>query len=207
MERGGEQMKCELTIEIRDLHACPADRPPKTLEVPQDVFSSVDVTTTEDEIDDEAAMKTEKARTEKKERIKIQPLIAFREDLTYRLGGPHGKLMGLFREVAASFWSQKVEGFKVGYHPFLKSLIIKPQWIPLEKIGEVTIHKIPQIMAGRKKVMILQYYEQMDCKANVTIEMPDGNKEKFIQLLKQAEGMPFGPKRRGELKILQQKWT
>lgn len=200
-------MKCELTVEIRDLHACPADRPPKRLEVPQDVFSSVDVTTTEHEVDKEAAMTTERAKTERKERVKIEPLIAFREDSTYRLGGSYGKLMGLFREVGGILYTQKVEGFKVGYKQFLKSLIIKPQWVPIERIGEVVIDKIPQITAGMSKALIIQYYEKMDCKANVTIEMPDGNKEKFVQLLKQAEGMPFGPKRRGELKILQQKWT
>ena len=200
-------MKCELTIEIRDLHACPADRSPKKLEVPQDVFSSIDVTTTEHEVDNESATKTERAKTEKKERIKIEPLIAFREDLTYRLGGPYGKLMGLFRESGGILYTQKAEGFKIGYKQFLKSLIIKPQWVPLEKNGEVTIHKIPQITAGMSKALIIQYYEQMDCKAIITIEMPTGSKEKFIQLLEQAAGMPFGPKRRGELKITQQKWT
>jgi hypothetical protein len=200
-------MKCELTLEIRDLHACPGDRPPKKLEVPQDVFSTVDVTTTEHEIDKEAAMKTEKAKTEKTERIRLEPLIAFREDFTYRLGGPHGKLMGLFKEAASTLYSQKTEGFKVGYKPFLRALLIKPQWVPLEKNGEVTINKIPQITAGRSQALIIQYYEKIDkCKAKVTVEMPDGEKEKFIQLLKQAEGMPFGPKRRGEIKVLHTKW-
>lgn len=200
-------MKCELTLEIYDLHADPADRPPKKLEVPQDVFSSIDVTITEHEVDKEAAMKTEKAKTEKKERIRIEPLIAFREDLNYRLGGSYGKLMGLFREAGSILYAQKVEGFKVGYKHFLKSLVIKPQWIPLEKLGEITIDKIPQITHGMNKALIIQYYEKINCKAKVTIEMPSGDKEKFVQLLNQSQGLAFGPKRRGELKIIQQKWS
>ena len=201
-------MKVELTLEIRDLHADPNDRPPKKLEVPKDVFSQAEVTTIEHEVDQEAASKMERAKTEKKERITIQPLIAFREDDTFRLGGPHGKLMGLFKEAGAALYNQKTEGFKTGYKSFLKALMIKPQWCQLEDVGNIAVHKIPQITAGRNKALIIQYYEKMDrCKAIVTIQIPEGSKTKLETLLEQAEGMPFGPKRRGEIKVLAKKWT
>lgn len=136
-------------------------------------------------------------------------MIAFREDFTYRLGGPYGKLMGLLKDAGSALYNQKIEGFRGSYKPFLKSMIIKPQWVKLENIGEVTINKIPQIMAGRSKALIIQYYEKIGkCKATVTIQMPqaENNKEKVKQLLEQAEGMPFGPKRRGEIEVLDLKW-
>jgi len=201
-------MKCELTIEIRDLHACPGDEQIKKYEVPTNVFNTVDVTTTEHEIDNEQALTTEKAKTEKKERIKIEPLISFRKDLTYRLGGSYGKLMGLFGEAASNLYSQKLDGWKISYKPFLKSIQLKPQWVKLD-IGsnQIFVSKIPQITAGRSQSLIIQYYEKIDkCITTITAEVPTNEKERFIQLLTQAEGMPFGPKRRGELKITQQKW-
>jgi len=200
-------VKCELKVGINDLHADPNDRAPKKLEVPKDVFSQVDVTTTEQEINKEQATKTEKAKTEEKQRITIQPLVAFREDFKFRLGGPHGKLMGLFKEVGSVLYTRKEKGFAKSYKPFLKSMIIKPQWIQLEDVGTVTVNRIPQLTAGRSKALIMQYYEKIDkCTVTITIEMPDGLKSMFEKLLEQAEGMPFGPKRRGEITVIRKEW-
>jgi len=198
---------CELILEINDLHADPNDRAPKKLKVPKDIFSQIDVTTTEKEINKEQATKIETAKTQETQRVKIEPLIAFREDLKYRLGGPHGKLMGLFKEVGSVLYTRKVAGFAKSYKPFLKSVIIKPQYIQLENVGSVTVNKIPQIMAGFSKALIMQYYEKIDkCTVTINIEMPDGSKPMFEKLLEQAEGMPFGPKRRGEIVVTNKKW-
>jgi len=200
-------VKVELTLEIHDLHADPSDRPPKKHRVPKDVFSQIDVTTTEEEINEEASMKSEKAKKEEKKRTQVMPLYAFLDDFTYRLGGPYGKLMGLFKEAGSSLYSQKVEGFKVGYKSFLRSLLVKPQRVQLEDVENKMISKIPQIVSGRSRAFILLYYEKIGkCKAQVTIEMPQGVKEKFKRLIEQCEGMPFGPKRRGEIKVLDMKW-
>ena len=200
-------MKCELTLEICDLHADPNDRPPKQLKVPKNIFSQVDVTTMEQEINQEQAEKSEKAKTQETKRIEIQPLVAFRDDRKYRLGGSHGKIMGLFKEVGSVLYTRKVPGFAKSYKPFLKSMIIKPMYIQLEDVGTVTVNKMPQIMAGRSKALIMLYYEKIDkCTATVNIEMPDGSKSMFEKLLEQAEGMPFGPRRRGEITVIHQEW-
>lgn len=99
------------------------------------------------------------------------------------------------------------KGFSKGYKSFLKSLIIKPQWVELEDVSEIEIATIPQILAGRSKAMIIQYYEKIPhCTAKISIDMPETMKEQFELLMKQAEGMPFGPKRRGEVTIHNMEW-
>lgn len=61
--RRWKKLKCKLILEIRELHADPSDRSPKKLEVPKDILSSIEVVTIEHEIDKEAALKTERAKT------------------------------------------------------------------------------------------------------------------------------------------------
>lgn len=204
-------MEVKLTLEIQDLHACPGDREPKKIEVPKDVFSQIEVLKTTSEIDAELALEREKAKAEEKTRVKIEPLQAFKEDdgnLVFRLGGAYGKLMGLFKEAGSALYSSKAEGFKSSYKPLLKSLVVKPQWVILKDADKPQINKIPQITAGRSQSMIIQYYETIPkCIVEVTIQVPEKEKTRFKAMLKQAEGMPFGPKRRGEIKVLEEKWT
>jgi len=203
-------MKCELILEIRNLHACPGDGPPKRLKVPKDVLSQIDVTTTKAEVDEELAREDEKAKSTEKTRVTIQPCHAFREndgEIVFRLGGSYGKLMGLFREVGSLLYTQKIEGFKTAYKAFLKAIIIKPQWIKLEEVSGIEINKVPQITAGRNRAFILKYYEAIPkCKARMNIQVPEGGKERFEKLIETAEGIPFGPTRRGEIKILELNW-
>ena len=200
-------MNCKITMEIRNLHACPGDRTPKKLKVPKDVFSQIDVTTKTDEINTELAEDRELAQTTEMTRIKIEPLVSFKkddeDDIIFRLGGSYGKLMGLFREVGGMLYSQKVAGFKSSYKPFLKSLFIKPQWATLEDVSNIEVATIPQITAGRNQSLIIQYYEVIPrCTATIDIQLPENEKAKFQRLIETCEGVPFGPKRRGELKIL-----
>ena len=204
-------MKCELTIKIRDLHACPGDRPPKEYTVSQDVFSQEDRESTQEVLDEDLLLPRERGKQTKKTREKIEPLNAFKIENgkpIMRLGGAYGKLAGLFRDAGSSLWAQKVKGFSKGYKSTLKSLIIKPQWVELEEASEIEIATIPQIMAGRSKAMRLLYFEKVSyCKTTINIEMPKGMKEQFEILIKQAEGMPFGPKRRGEITVHKMEWT
>jgi len=203
-------MKCELTLEIRDLHACPGDRPPKEHIVSKDVFSQEDRESIQEDLDEDLVLEREKGRQTKKTRDKIEPLYAFRIENgkpMMRLGGAYGKLAGLFRDAGSSLWQQKTKGFTKGYKSFLKSLVIKPQWVELDKASGIEIATIPQILAGRSKAMIIQYYEKIPhCTAEIGVEMPETMKEQFKVLMKQAEGMPFGPKRRGEIVVHEMRW-
>ncbi len=203
-------MKCELTLEIRDLHACPGDRPPKEHSVSKDIFSQEDLESTQEVLDEDLLLPRERGKQTKKTREKIEPLHAFKLENgkpVMRLGGAYGKLAGLFRDAGSSLWAQKIKGFSKGYKSFLKSLVIKPQWVELDEASEIEIATIPQIMAGRSKAMIIQYFEKIPhCTAKISIDMPDTMKEQFEVLVKQAEGMPFGPKRRGEVTVHKMRW-
>lgn len=203
-------MKCELEIKIRDLHACPGDRPPKQHIVSKDVFSQEDRESIKEDLDEDLVLQREKGKQTKKTREEVKPLHAFRVENgnpMMRLGGAYGKLAGLFRDAGGSLWAQKTKGFTKGYKSMLKSLIIKPQWVELEEASGIEIATIPQILAGRSKAMILQYYERVPyCTAKISVEMPEKMKEQFEVLVKQAEGMPFGPKRRGEITVHNMEW-
>ncbi len=203
-------MKCELTLEIRDLHACPGDRSPKEHIVSKDVFSQEDLESIKEDLDEDLVLQREKGKQTKKTREEVKPLYAFKIENgkpIMRLGGAYGKLAGLFRDAGGSLWNQKTKGFTKGYKSFLRSLIIKPQWVELDETSGIEIATIPQILAGRSKAMILQYYEKIPyCTAKINIEMPEKIKGQFEVLMKQAEGMPFGPKRRGEITVHKMRW-
>ena len=202
-------MKCELTLEIRDLHACP-EVSPRKVEVPKDVFSEINVTTTKHEIDEDLAKETERADTKEKTRIEVKPCYTFKKEddkILFRLGGPYGKLAGLLKETGSVLYSMKEPGFRTGYKKMVKSLIIRPQWVTLENVEDLYVHKIPQLTAGRSQTMIILFYDVISkCTAKLTIDFPEKNKDLLEKLLEQAQGLPFGPKRRGEIKILELNW-
>jgi len=203
-------MRCELVLEIRNLHACPGDRNPKELIVEKNRIVKIKTTQTEEEIEEELSFDEGKEKKTEEKRSGIQPLYAFLEEegLTkVRLGGPYGKLMGLLKVSGSFLYTQKTPGFKAGYKKMLKSMIVKPQWVALEEASGIEIASIPQIMAGRSQAMIIQYYEMIPFSiARISIDMPDTIKGQFETLVKQAEGMPFGPKRRGEISIRSMEW-
>lgn len=202
-------MKCELTLEIRDLHACP-EVPPRKIEVPKDVFSGIDVTTTKHEIDEDLAKEVERSDTKEITRIEVKPCYTFKTEdgkPLFRLGGPYGKLAGLLKEAGSVLYSMKAPGFRIGYKKMIKSLIIRPQWVTLENVEDTSIHKIPQLTAGRSQTMIIQYYDVISkCTTRITIDFPKNNKDLLEKLLEQAQGLPFGPKRRGEIQIVELNW-
>lgn len=202
-------MRCELTIEIRDLHACP-ELPPRKIEVSKDIFSEIDITTIKHEIDQDLAKETERAETKEKTRIEIKPCYTFKTEddkLLFRLGGSYGKFAGLLKETGGVLYGMKEQGFRTGYKKMVKSLIIRPQWVTLENVEDLYVHKIPQLTAGRSQAMILLYYDVISkCTANLTIDFPEKNKKLLEKLLEQAEGLPFGPKRRAEITIHKKEW-
>ena len=204
-------MRCEISVELINLHACPGDRDPKEVTVAKGRIVKIKTTTTAEEIEAELAFDEGREKTTEEKRGSIQPLYAFLEENgspVFRIGGPYGKLMGLLKEAGSFLYTQKVPGFRAGYKKALKSMIVKPQWVTLEDANEVELAKIPQVMAGRSQSMIIQFYEKIPhCTANITIDMPSTIKDQFITLIKQAEGMPFGPKRRGELRIQEMNWS
>jgi len=162
-------------------------------------------------IDEQESGSREAAEVTERKKIKELPLYEFKhENGTYvaRLGGSYGKLMGLFKEAGSVLYQRKVPPFKTSYKPFLKSIYIKPQWVPLENVKKIEVATIPQITAGRSKALILQYYKKIDrCTTTLNLEMPDDAKKTFEKLITQAEGMPFGPKRRGEIRVLKMNWS
>jgi len=203
-------LKCELTLEITDLHACPSEKQFKRIDVPTDAFSQIEVTSTKTEIDEELALEGERAKTTEKKRIRAEPLVSFKIEggkITFPLGGPYGKLTGLFKEAGSALYVEKVEGFKTTYKSFIRSLSVKPQRVPLEDVEDIEIREIPQITAGIRRSLMIQYYECVpQCKATVSVNVPKGGKKKFETLLKQCEGMSFGPKRRAEITVHEMKW-
>ena len=202
-------MRCEITIEIRDLHAC-AEVPPRKIEVPKDVFSEIDIITIKHEIDQDLSKETERAETKEKTRIGIKPCYTFKEEdgkLLFRLGGPYGKLAGLLKDAGSILYNMKEPGFRSQYKPLVKSLTIRPQWVTLENVEKLYVHKIPQITAGISKVMIIQYFDVISkCTAKLTIDFPEKNKKLLEKLLEQVQGIPFGPKRRAELTVHNVRW-
>lgn len=206
-------MKCELTLKIRDLHACPGDTPPQRITTSKEVSSTDEQEIITETFGEETLSYKEekKGKTAVKERDETNPFHTFRieeEKPIARLGGPYGKLMGLFRSAGKSLWAQQDSAFYPGhkaYKAFLTSLIVKPQWTMLEDASEIEIHIIPQILPRSK--MIFPRFEKISlCYAKVTIQLPAGEKERFEKLLEQAEGMPFGPKRRGEITVHKMEW-
>lgn len=205
-------MKAELTLKIRNLHANPGDTLPKKHPIKENVFQEentiISSASGENWEDIEAKYKTGTT----KERVKIEPLVSFKTEdnkPVFRLGGSYGKLAGLFKEAGKTLYEIKAEGFKRSYKSFVKSIQIKPQWSYLENSENVEISTIPQITAGRSQALILLYYEKIPyCETTLSIQIPDSpdGKEKFLMLLEQAEGMPFGPKRRGEIKVHDLSW-
>lgn len=198
-------MECKIMVEITNLHACPGDTTPKQIEVSKDVFSQIDITKTTTEIETELALEQEKAKAEEKKRASIEALYAFKEEngeIIFRLGGAYGKIAGAIKEAASALYFLKAEGFKSGYKKFIKMLNFSPMWIPLQGVEKIEISKIPQILAGRSQAMQIFYYESIPkCRAELIVQVPDGEKTRFEALIKQVQIMPFGPKRRGELKI------
>lgn len=203
-------MKCNLKLEILNLHACPGDGVVKRHEVSSQLFSQADLEETESEIDKQLSGTREKASVKTKKRTSYKPLFGFKEDHTYKLGGNYGKLAGLFKASGKVLWSQKTPGFTKGYKTLVKSMIIKPMNPTLNdfKDKDIQINSIPQITAGRSSALIIQYYEYIPkCTAEVEIQMPDDSKKLFEKVVEQACGMPFGPKSRGEFQVLDMKWN
>lgn len=202
-------MNCELKIEILNLHACPGDAPP-SIYTQENLIKMTTYAPTEHTIDKQIIRSSEEGEVTKRKTEKELPLYEFRQnddDYIVRFGGPYGKLMGLFKETGGVLYNRKVPPFKTSYKPFLKSLNIKPQWITLNDVENVEVATIPQITAGRSRALILQYYRRIGrCTAMLNIDMPDDAKPTFKKLIAQAEGMPFGPKRRGEIHVLEMKW-
>ncbi len=201
-------MKVELNLEIMNLHACPGDALPKKYLVSKDLFAQVDIeTVTESFFDESEANKEISTETEKK-RTKIEPLFAFKivdDKPIVRFGGPYGKMAGASKEAGSMLYTLKDPLFKSAYKSVCKVINWFPQWITLENVSGIEISKIPQIMAGRSKSMIIQYYEVIPkCTATISIEYPEDPKnvtKKVKRLIEKMTTMPFGPKRRGEFRI------
>lgn len=202
-------LKAILDLEIQNLHGDPGQKT-KRYEVEKKVFEEMDLTKTAKELEGDLAREAERASTKEKSRIEVTELYSFREqngNIVYQLGGPYGKLAGLFKDAGKSLYSQKADGFKSSYKSFVKSLVITPVWAELEANGERRVNKIPQLTAGRGHSMIFFYYEVLpECQTQMEIDVPEGNKRKFLKLLNQAEGMPFGPKRRGTISVQNVDW-
>lgn len=202
-------MNCKITLGITNLHACPGDNTIKKHKVQKQMFSEADLEEKESEINQELAESREKASTRTKSRVKVAPLIGFRDDFLYKCGGPYGKFAGMLKQGAKILWSQKTPGFTKGYKSFVKSLIVRPMYSKLDgfKKSDIAIASIPQITAGAGRALIIQYYETIPyCETVLEIMVPDASKKRFEKLLDVAMGLPFGPKSRGMAEIKDISW-
>ncbi len=202
-------MICKLKLKILDLHACPGDGVIKKYEVTKDLFSEADVEATEADIDGDLAQKSERASVREKKRTKYEPLVAFKDSGLYKMGGPYGKFAGLMKTASKILWSQKTPGFSKGYKSFVRSLVIKPVLAELHyDKKDIVVQSIPQITAGRSKALIVQYYEMLpESTCDLEIIAPEGSKQKLMKLLKTCQGLPFGPKSRGQVEIVNTVFT
>jgi len=202
-------LKCKLTLEIQNLHACPGDAAP-SIYTQSRLIKMTTFAPTELTVDGQVVRTSDEGVKTESKRDKELPLFEFRrngDNYVARFGGPYGKIMGLFKETGGTLYSRKVPPFKTSYKPFLKSLNIRPQWVTLDDVEGVEVATIPQITAGRSKSLILQYYRKINrCTATLNIDMPDDARPTFETLIAQAVGMPFGPKRRGEIDVLAMEW-
>lgn len=121
-----------------------------------------------------------------------------------RIGGPHGKLYGAFKDVAGMLKIIGEPPFTSSYKRIIGSIIAFPIWIPLEMNGEpMTTQELPQILAGMGNRMIVQKFDVISkCKIEIFLTFPDALKPAAEKLVHGLESTSLFNKRRATCKVL-----
>ena len=128
----------------------------------------------------------------------------------YRLGGVHGKLWGLLKEVGYDMYETGEQAKKVTTDRVLKAVKIEPAWVELEGPAHVDnwdefmeLDVLPQMLEGRSNSMIETYFDVIpEAHATVEITLPDAYEEKVLEYLDRSQSFSFGNKRRGSVTIV-----
>lgn len=122
----------------------------------------------------------------------------------YRLGGVHGKVWGLLKEVGYDWYQRGKQQNKVTTDRVMKSVKIEPAWVSLDvpDDAEMELDILPQMLEGRSSSMIEMYFDVVP-EARATIEMtcPEEYSDKVLGYLQDAQTFSFGNKRRGTLTV------
>jgi uncharacterized membrane protein len=124
-----------------------------------------------------------------------------------RLGGIHGKLWGVLREIGYLLRETGKEfGSKAEVDRLLMKVIISPVWIKLKNIENMHVEQLQQILNAPGKPMIIQNFDVIGkCLANVSVEFPDMFQDKVEKLLESMQNLACLNKRRAIIKILEKK--
>jgi len=201
-------MIANVKLKIINLFACPGDGRIGKHKVQKALFTEEDLEETEADIDGDTAEQRKKASLREKSRVKYEPLVMFRKDHLYKIGGYYGKVSGLFKTASKILWDSKEPGFSKGYKSFLRSIAIMPMMAKLEfDDKDVEVQSVPQITAGRSKALIIQYFQSVpEAFCELEIRAPEGSKKKLEKILEIAQGLPFGPKSRGQIEVVNISW-
>lgn len=122
-----------------------------------------------------------------------------------RIGGPHGKLYGAFKDVASVLKISGEAPFTSSYKKLLNSVIATPIWVSLDMDGgEMTTQELPQILAGMGNRMIIQKFDVISkCQIEMTLTFPDAFEEAVKKLVKGLESISLFNKRRCTAKVLE----
>lgn len=126
----------------------------------------------------------------------------------YRLGGVHGKLWGLLKEVGYDWYQRGKQQNKVTTDRVMKSVKVEPAWVNLQNPNVddwdeyMRVDVLPQMLEGRNNSMIEMYFDVVEeAYADVEMTMPEEYEDKVLGYLEDAQTFSFGNKRRGSVTI------
>ena len=122
-----------------------------------------------------------------------------------RLGGAHGKIYGALKSSASALRISGVSPFKSGYLTILNSLIISPVWarLEMEKGTEVQVQRLPQVLSGVKRTMIVQKFDSIPkCRAELMLTFPDAMDDAVEKMVRGLENVSMLNKRRATAKVV-----
>lgn len=127
----------------------------------------------------------------------------------YRLGGVHGKLWGLLKEVGENWYQRGKQANKITTERIMKTVQIAPAWVTLEKPPEtpewdeyIEMDVLPQMLEGRSNSMIEIHFDVIpEARATVEMTFPDEYEKKVLGYLEDGQTFQFGNKRRGSILV------
>lgn len=122
----------------------------------------------------------------------------------YRLGGVHGKIWGLLKEVGYDWYQRGKQENKITTDRVMKSVKIEPAWVELDVPSDVEMQLdvLPQMLEGRSSSMIEMYFDVLpEARATVDLTCPGEYSEQVLGYLQDAQTFSFGNKRRGTVTV------
>ncbi len=201
-------MKLEIKTEFRELYG--GDGVTRTLKMEK---KSMGRTKQRRTMKPEVGLERSSDISETQTEIKDEPVNTFKmvDGIpTQRFGGVHGKMWGAMRAAGKLLAELNDEDFKsIASVERMMQMInmypVYPQFVMPEGT-EMTLETIPQIMAGFRKTMVIQHFDNIPlCNIDMVVEFPDHIERHVKKMLKHMQTMALMNKRRASMKILDMK--